>query len=224
MRRPSVGFTVFFELWIIRLAMELREGDMTNLFILLADFEDWLLYFQALAYISLIRKGTTRLLLYPCQSLVFSYHCSPDEVVPRLYFYYSLSYEMTDDLADIRGNLLSLYHSVTLHHNELGQETLLNLLLCNYLHYNLYDQLDKLRLKAPRSEAHSYQQVLSFSSYSFISLGYFTFLDYIKAKAISVVVAREMGAAYTVKMGLWESNKSIVFLGEMVEFCTLDGE
>ncbi|AQK58998.1 26S proteasome non-ATPase regulatory subunit 3 homolog A [Zea mays] len=48
----------------------------------------------------------------------------------------------------------------TLHRDELGQETLLNLLLRNYLHYNLYDQAEKLRSKAPRFEAHSNQQVI----------------------------------------------------------------
>ena len=42
------------------------------------------------------------------------------------------------------------------------QETLLNLLLRNYLHYNLYDQAEKLRSKAPRFEAHSNQQVIFF--------------------------------------------------------------
>ncbi|KAL9330419.1 hypothetical protein ACSQ67_000029 [Phaseolus vulgaris] len=44
------------------------------------------------------------------------------------------------------------------------QETLLNLLLRNYLHYNLYDQAEKLRSKAPRFEAHSNQQVWGFVS------------------------------------------------------------
>lgn len=42
------------------------------------------------------------------------------------------------------------------------QETLLNLLLRNYLHYNLYDQAEKLRSKAPRFEAHSNQQAIIF--------------------------------------------------------------
>lgn len=78
--------------------------------------------------------------------------------------YYSLSYELTGDLSDIRGNLLSLHRIATLRHDELGQETLLNLLLRNYLHYNLYDQAEKLRSKAPRFEAHSNQQ---FSRYLF---------------------------------------------------------
>ena len=85
-------------------------------------------------------------------------------------------------------NLLALHRIATLRHDELGQvcvllmekiffmlgimilylpvdvfqETLLNLLLRNYLHYNLYDQAEKLRSKAPRFEAHSNQQVCWF--------------------------------------------------------------
>ncbi|THG21548.1 hypothetical protein TEA_010917 [Camellia sinensis var. sinensis] len=68
-----------------------------------------------------------------------------DVLAARLYFYYSLSYELTGDLAEIRGNLLALHRMATLRHDELGQETLLNLLLRNYLHFNLYDQAEKLR-------------------------------------------------------------------------------
>ncbi|CAN1276406.1 Probable 26S proteasome non-ATPase regulatory subunit 3 [Linum perenne] len=70
-----------------------------------------------------------------------------DVLASRLYFYYSLSYEHTGDLAEIRGNLLALHRIATLRRDELGQETLLNLLLRNYLHYNLYDQAEKLRSK-----------------------------------------------------------------------------
>ncbi|XP_022567110.1 26S proteasome non-ATPase regulatory subunit 3 homolog A isoform X1 [Brassica napus] len=62
-------------------------------------------------------------------------------------------------------NLLALHHSATLRHDELGQETLLNLLLRNYLHYNLYDQAEKLRSKAPRFEAHSNQQFCRYLFY-----------------------------------------------------------
>ncbi|OMO75482.1 hypothetical protein COLO4_26099 [Corchorus olitorius] len=74
-------------------------------------------------------------------------------------------YELTGDLAEIRGNLLALHRIATLHHDELGQETLLNLLLRNYLHYNLYDQAEKLRSKAPRFEAHSNQQFCRYLFY-----------------------------------------------------------
>ncbi|XP_050232542.1 probable 26S proteasome non-ATPase regulatory subunit 3 [Mercurialis annua] len=88
-----------------------------------------------------------------------------DVLASRLYFYYSLSYELTDELAEIRGNLLALHRIATLRHDELGQETLLNLLLRNYLHYNLYDQAEKLRSKAPRFEAHSNQQFCRYLFY-----------------------------------------------------------
>ncbi|KAK9755103.1 hypothetical protein RND81_01G002500 [Saponaria officinalis] len=81
-----------------------------------------------------------------------------DVLASKLYSYYSLSYELTGDLAEIRGELLALHRLATLHHDELGQETLLNLLLRNYLHYNLYDQAEKLRSKAPSFGAHSNQQ------------------------------------------------------------------
>ncbi|XVE48832.1 hypothetical protein DITRI_Ditri01bG0034100 [Diplodiscus trichospermus] len=56
----------------------------------------------------------------------------------RLYYYYSLCYE-----------LMALHRIATLRHDELGQETLLNLLLHNYLHYDLYDQAEKLSLLVP---------------------------------------------------------------------------
>ncbi|KAG2257208.1 hypothetical protein Bca52824_076502 [Brassica carinata] len=47
-----------------------------------------------------------------------------------------------------------------LRHDVLGQETLLNLFLRNYLPYNLYDKAERLRSKAPRFEAHSNQQAV----------------------------------------------------------------
>ncbi|XP_015073215.1 uncharacterized protein LOC107017556 [Solanum pennellii] len=40
-------------------------------------------------------------------------------------------------------NLLALYRNATIHHNKFIQETLLNLLLRNDLHYNLYNQVEK---------------------------------------------------------------------------------
>lgn len=88
-----------------------------------------------------------------------------DVIASRLYFYYSYSYELTGDLAEIRGTLFQLHRIATLRHDELGQETLLNLLLRNYLHYNLYDQAEKLRSKAPRFEAHSNQQFCRYLFY-----------------------------------------------------------
>ena len=45
--------------------------------------------------------------------------------------------------------LLGLHCTAVLRHDETGQEVLLNLLLRNYLHYNLYDQVRP----APHSDA-----------------------------------------------------------------------
>lgn len=82
-----------------------------------------------------------------------------DSLAARVYFYFSLSHERTGSLAEIRSTLLALNRTATLRHDELGQETLLNLLLRNYLHYNLYDQAEKLRSKTQRPEAQSNQQL-----------------------------------------------------------------
>ncbi|KAL5201495.1 hypothetical protein ABZP36_035849 [Zizania latifolia] len=88
-----------------------------------------------------------------------------DVLASRIYAYYSYVHELTNSLGEIRGTLLALHRMATLHHDELGQETLLNLLLRNYLHYNLYDQAEKLRSKAPRFEAHSNQQFCRYLFY-----------------------------------------------------------
>ncbi|CAA6656013.1 unnamed protein product [Spirodela intermedia] len=112
-----------------------------------------------------------------------------DVLAARLYFYYSYSHELTNSLAEIRGNLLALHRLATLRRDELGQETLLNLLLRNYLHYNLYDQAEKLRSKAPRFEAHSNQQ---FCRYLFYHGKIMTIqLEYTDAKESLLQAARK---------------------------------
>ncbi|XP_009628274.1 putative 26S proteasome non-ATPase regulatory subunit 3 isoform X2 [Nicotiana tabacum] len=88
-----------------------------------------------------------------------------DVLASKLYSYYSLSYELAGDLAEIRGDLLALYRTATVRHNKLSQETLLNLLLRNYLHYNLYDQAEKFRSKAHCVEALSNQQFCRYLLY-----------------------------------------------------------
>lgn len=75
-----------------------------------------------------------------------------DVIASRIYFYLSLAHERTGTLADIRSDLLGLHRTAVLRHDDVGAETLLNLLLRNYLHYNLYDQAEKLRSKAQRPE------------------------------------------------------------------------
>ncbi|KAL2641872.1 hypothetical protein R1flu_009459 [Riccia fluitans] len=88
-----------------------------------------------------------------------------DVLAARLYFYFSYSFELAGCLSEIRSSLLALHRTASLRHDELGQETLLNLLLRNYLAYNLYDQAEKLRSKTQRVESHSNQQLCRYLYY-----------------------------------------------------------
>ena len=64
-----------------------------------------------------------------------------DALAARVYFYWAWTTEKTGELSDIRGRLLALHRTAVLRHDEYGQETVLNLLLRNYLHYNQYEQV-----------------------------------------------------------------------------------
>ncbi|TYJ03578.1 hypothetical protein E1A91_A12G037800v1 [Gossypium mustelinum] len=143
-----------------------------------------------------------------------------DVLAARLYFYYSLCYELTGDLAEIRGNLLSLHRIATLRHDELGQETLLNLLLRNYLHYNLYDQAEKLRSKAPRFEAHSNHYIVMFCRYLFYLGKIRTIqLEYTDAKECLLQAARKAPIAaldFRVQCNKWAIIVRLL-LGEIPE-------
>jgi len=67
-----------------------------------------------------------------------------DMLAAKCYFYYARAYELTDRMDKIREKLHNRLRTCTLRSDHEGQAALLNLLLRNYLHYNLYDQADKL--------------------------------------------------------------------------------
>lgn len=71
-----------------------------------------------------------------------------DLLAGKCYFYHSRSYEVVGHLAKIRSFLHSQLRTATLRNDFEGQAVLLNCLLRNYLHYNLYDQADKLVSKS----------------------------------------------------------------------------
>ena len=81
-----------------------------------------------------------------------------DALQARVVFYYSLAHERFGELAEVRASLLSLHRVAALRFDEIGQETILNLLMRNYLHYNMYDQAEKLRSKAQLPASRSNQQ------------------------------------------------------------------
>ncbi|ESN92467.1 hypothetical protein HELRODRAFT_186129 [Helobdella robusta] len=78
-----------------------------------------------------------------------------DMLAARCYFYFARAYELTNQFDRIRSTLHARLCTCTLKSDHEGQATLLNLLLRNYLHYNLYDQAAKLIAKATFPESSS---------------------------------------------------------------------
>ncbi|XP_026535484.1 26S proteasome non-ATPase regulatory subunit 3 isoform X1 [Notechis scutatus] len=71
-----------------------------------------------------------------------------DLVVAKCYYYHARIYEFLNKLDVARSFLHARLRTATLRHDADGQATLLNLLLRNYLHYDLYDQAEKLVSKS----------------------------------------------------------------------------
>jgi len=70
-----------------------------------------------------------------------------DLIAAKCFFYFMRAHEIAGRLADCRGTLHSCLRTATLRNDFEGQAVLINCLLRNYLHYNLYNQADKLVLK-----------------------------------------------------------------------------
>eukprot|EP01087_Luapelamoeba_hula_P014637 TRINITY_DN432_c0_g1_i1.p1 TRINITY_DN432_c0_g1~~TRINITY_DN432_c0_g1_i1.p1 ORF type:complete len:529 (-),score=86.24 TRINITY_DN432_c0_g1_i1:209-1762(-) len=83
----------------------------------------------------------------------------------RAFFYYSRSFELCDRLAEIRQTLLNAHRISSLRHDDETHATILNLLLRNYLHYNLVDQADKLQAKTNLDDSTSANQLARFRYY-----------------------------------------------------------
>ncbi|KAL0273592.1 UNVERIFIED_CONTAM: hypothetical protein PYX00_006227 [Menopon gallinae] len=90
---------------------------------------------------------------------------SLDLMAAKCYFYHSRSYELTNQLDSIRGFLHSRLRTATLRNDYEGQAVLINCLLRNYLHYNLYDQADKLVSKSVFPETASNNEWARFLYY-----------------------------------------------------------
>jgi 26S proteasome regulatory subunit N3 len=68
---------------------------------------------------------------------------SLDLVAAKCYFYFSRAYELDKRMEQIRPTLYARLRTATLRNDYEGQAVLINCLLRNYLHYNLYDQVQK---------------------------------------------------------------------------------
>uniref|UniRef100_H3CLZ4 26S proteasome non-ATPase regulatory subunit 3 n=1 Tax=Tetraodon nigroviridis TaxID=99883 RepID=H3CLZ4_TETNG len=71
-----------------------------------------------------------------------------DLVAAKCYYYHARVYEFLNQFDTIRSFLHTRLRTATLRHDADGQAVLLNLLLRNYLHFNLYDQAEKLVSKS----------------------------------------------------------------------------
>ncbi|CAN7981382.1 26S proteasome non-ATPase regulatory subunit 3 [Ixodes scapularis] len=78
-----------------------------------------------------------------------------DLLASKCYFYHSRCYELTGQMSAIRSFLHGRLRTATLRSDYEGQAVLVNCLLRNYLHYNLYEQASKLVSKSAYPEAAS---------------------------------------------------------------------
>jgi 26S proteasome regulatory subunit N3 len=76
-----------------------------------------------------------------------------DFFTTRAYFYMSMAYERSGELEQLRAELLAAYRTACLRHDVMGQATLMNLVLRNYLAYNLYEQALKFVKKTEFPES-----------------------------------------------------------------------
>jgi 26S proteasome regulatory subunit N3 len=83
----------------------------------------------------------------------------------KAYYYYSLAYERIQRLDVIRPTLLQCYRTSCVRRDDMGQSVLLNLLLRNYLHYNLVEQAHTLSLRATFPETASNNQFCRYLYY-----------------------------------------------------------
>ncbi|KAI9104690.1 proteasome regulatory subunit C-terminal-domain-containing protein [Phlyctochytrium arcticum] len=105
----------------------------------------------------LVRSLVTKIQAYNRRTL--------DQITGRVYFYFSRFFEISGRLADARAELLMAQRTATLRHDDDTQAMLINLLLRSYLHYNLYDQADKLVSKTVFPETASNNQTARFLYY-----------------------------------------------------------
>jgi len=88
-----------------------------------------------------------------------------DFFTTRTYFYMSMAYERSNELEQIRAEIISAYRTACLRHDVMGQATLLNLVLRNYLAYNLYEQALKFQQKTTFPESRPNSQYARYLFY-----------------------------------------------------------
>lgn len=90
---------------------------------------------------------------------------SLDALNARVFFYHSRIYELKGQITEVREELLKAYRTACLHHDQMGQATLLNLCIRNYLVCNLVEQAWKLVSKTSFPESRPQAQYARYLYY-----------------------------------------------------------
>lgn len=110
------------------------------------------LYIHLLVLIHLLDKNQLKMALDSGKRLIEKTSVlnrrTLDLIAARCYFYYARIFELNNILDQIRPFLHSRLRTATLRNDFEGTAVLINLLLRNYLHYNLYGQAQKLVLRS----------------------------------------------------------------------------
>jgi len=91
---------------------------------------------------------------------------SLDSLKAKVVFYLALAHEKRGTLSSLRGDLLAAHRTACLQHDELGQATLINLLLRDLLTHNLVEQAYKLVSKTNFPEKASNNQFCRYLYYT----------------------------------------------------------
>lgn len=105
-----------------------------------------------------------------CVSSIIEYAASfnrrsADALIAKIFTCFSRIFELSGDYASIRKVLLNAHRTACLRHNEIGQATLLNLILRNLIHFKLYDQASKLIFKVTFPTTASNNQYVRYLNY-----------------------------------------------------------
>lgn len=132
-------------------------------------FPELEVYIFTLVVTTLLRHSLFTEAAFTATALVERIRCfnrrSLDVFSSKAYFYLSLSYERVGRLEAIRPTLLTLYRTACIRRDDMGQAVLLNLLLRNYLHYNLIEQAHTLSVRAVFPETASNNQFCRYLYY-----------------------------------------------------------
>ncbi|KAI3654599.1 hypothetical protein MP228_000653 [Amoeboaphelidium protococcarum] len=148
-----------------------------------------------------------------------------DPIAAQIFFYYARAVELFGQPETVRNVLLAAQRFAVLRHDEHCEAMLINLILRNYLHYNLYDQAEKFAEKSQFPEkaqnAESSRYMFYMGKIKTIGLKYSEGRDYLLQairKAPSGILLDKVADAEKYAQSAVKSKGSIGFLQTAYKF------